>query len=229
MNPLDIPEELNRGTCIAQLPNGDLFCYGKDPSSGISLIIDKNCKIQMLPPGTPCAFSSAVYFEKRIYCFGGLRYGPLTLAEWFDLEKQKWISLKSIPDADLNCHCIVYNGEILIAGSINANILRYSINYDKYTKIHFKFEQRKRKILINLDRLYLIEFGGFVYESEIANPNKWNQIGMSRISNNHPAQVNCSYNKGAIYIAVGLSNESYYKFDLNKKKWFNLNKEKIIL
>jgi len=41
--------QLNNGTCIAQLPNGKLFCFGAYPANGIALIIGANGEVQNLP------------------------------------------------------------------------------------------------------------------------------------------------------------------------------------
>ncbi|CAG9312688.1 unnamed protein product [Blepharisma stoltei] len=79
---LETPQSLNSGTCIAQLPNGELFCFGKrEPTSGLALIVSKNCKIRNLPFGAYCYGSSAIYFNKGVYCFGGTNYnGNLPLS-----------------------------------------------------------------------------------------------------------------------------------------------------
>ncbi|CAG9330666.1 unnamed protein product [Blepharisma stoltei] len=52
--------QLDFYACVAQLPNGKLFCFGDFPVSGITLLIDLNGGIQQLPSGTPCFNSSAI-------------------------------------------------------------------------------------------------------------------------------------------------------------------------
>ncbi|CAG9335121.1 unnamed protein product [Blepharisma stoltei] len=214
----EAPEILTDGTCIAQLPDGELFCFGNNPASGISLVIDGNNRVRILPSGIPCKGSSAIYFNRNIYCFGGSNTILLTLSDKFSLDENQWIYLNPLPIADCKCHCAVFNGNILISGCWNPNILRYSIENDDFSRIPFDFAEYKRKILINTERLYLIECdNGSVYESEIGNENVWKKVGKSIISDQYPSQVYWSYNKGAIYIATSLKNERYYKFNLQEK------------
>mmetsp|Transcript_16169 Transcript_16169/g.16087 ORF Transcript_16169/g.16087 Transcript_16169/m.16087 type:complete len:262 (+) Transcript_16169:236-1021(+) len=47
---LKLPKLLDAGTCITQIPNGELFCFGKaNPVSGTALIINEDYDIRMLP------------------------------------------------------------------------------------------------------------------------------------------------------------------------------------
>ncbi|CAG9324881.1 unnamed protein product [Blepharisma stoltei] len=70
---LDSSKSLDHGSCIALLPNGKLFCFDRHhPHSGITFIIDKNYKAKRLQSVAPCCLSSAIYFGKNAYCFGGL-------------------------------------------------------------------------------------------------------------------------------------------------------------
>ncbi|CAG9314776.1 unnamed protein product [Blepharisma stoltei] len=88
--PLKFPKKVNITTCIAQLPNGKLFCFG-----GIAFTISDDFSVIELPPGTPCYLSSAIYFSKSVYCFGGSVNGISTSAfsERFDLDKNRWFKL----------------------------------------------------------------------------------------------------------------------------------------
>mmetsp|Transcript_6985 Transcript_6985/g.6835 ORF Transcript_6985/g.6835 Transcript_6985/m.6835 type:complete len:100 (+) Transcript_6985:849-1148(+) len=99
MYELTLPELLNNKsptvdsheTCIALLPNGELFCFGDRNFTGITLIIDKNNKVRVLPSGVHCMYSSAIYFNRNVYCFGGTNdnYYNLALSARFDLDKNK--------------------------------------------------------------------------------------------------------------------------------------------
>ncbi|CAG9335761.1 unnamed protein product [Blepharisma stoltei] len=217
---LSAPEILNFGTCITLLPNGELFCFGKiDPYSGISLIIDQNFDIRVLPSGTCCACSSGIYLNNSVYCFGGeMMTAPLPLAERFDLDENRWIMLNPMEEYDYYCSCVMFNGNILITGFENKNIWRYSVEEDSYTRISFEFADIKRKILISdiSERLYLIECGGLIFESEIEDDNAWKPIGSSLISNVWPVQVSYAYNGRAVYFSMN-SDEYRYKFDLDEK------------
>ncbi|CAG9336093.1 unnamed protein product [Blepharisma stoltei] len=49
---LKFSEKLDDGTCIAQLPNAKLFCFGGGhPITGNSYIIDRNYKVHSLASG----------------------------------------------------------------------------------------------------------------------------------------------------------------------------------
>ncbi|CAG9316645.1 unnamed protein product [Blepharisma stoltei] len=217
------PEWIDECSCAAQLPTHEIFCFGKGyPPSGVSLIIDVNLGVRMLPSGTPCSYSSAIYFNKNIYCFGGIdSYSDLTLSERFDLNENRWIKLRPLPNSDFSCNSIVFNGDILISGAMSCNLLRYSINNNSFTRIPFRFSENKRKILIDLGKLYLIECGnGKIYESKFWDETVWEQIGSSIISMKY-SQVYCSYNRRAIFIGCRKP-DKYYKFSLDDKIMVNL-------
>ncbi|CAG9326497.1 unnamed protein product [Blepharisma stoltei] len=114
---------------------------------------------------------------------------------------------------------------ILISGSKNRNILRYSIENDSFTKIPFQFAPGRRKILLNAGRLYLIECdNGMVYESEDGDETAWKQVGRSIIQEAYPSQIYCAYNKEAIYIGVNyIKVHEYYRFDLGPKSMIPLS------
>ncbi|CAG9324883.1 unnamed protein product [Blepharisma stoltei] len=216
---VDTHESLDLGTCIAQLPNGNLFCFGKDSPiiSGTTLIIDENYRARELPSGTHCYSSSAIYFNNSVYCFGGINNkGSITLSERFDLNKNRWTKLKSLPQADHGCKSVMFNGNIVISG-YNKHLLRYSIGKNTFAKIPYDFKEFKQKILLSAERLYLIECqNGSIYESELSSDTAWRPIGDSIINSFH--QIYVSYNKGGINIALIYSVViSYFKFNLEGK------------
>ncbi|CAG9333744.1 unnamed protein product [Blepharisma stoltei] len=220
---LQTPQELDKFTCIAQLPNGKLFCFGNNRLSRITVLIDRNGGVEVLPSGTRCQQSSCIYFNNSVYCFGGQdNKGLLTLSCRFDLDQNRWIKLTPMPQADLLCNSIMFNGNILISGYIRRNLCLYSTDIDSFSTIPYKFSNYRRKILINSERLYLIECIklGKIYESEIGSYMDWTPIGNTSAINCRPVQVYCSYNKGGIYF--GIEEYQYYKFDLNEKRMIEL-------
>ncbi|CAG9322837.1 unnamed protein product [Blepharisma stoltei] len=86
---LQTPEPLDKTTCITQLPNGKLFCFGNNKHSGIAVLIDVDGGVEVLPSGTPCSGSSCIYFNNSIYCFGGRDENDyaFTLSIRFDLDQ----------------------------------------------------------------------------------------------------------------------------------------------
>ncbi|CAG9311985.1 unnamed protein product [Blepharisma stoltei] len=214
---LETPEPLDSDTCIAQLPNGKLFCYSNNLHSGISVLIDVNGGVEVLPSGTPWEWSSCIYFNNSVYCFGGNDEDYLPQSSKFDLDQNRWIQLTTMPKADYYWYSIIFNGNILIAGYEDANLLLYSIDIDSFSIIPYEFEEEKIKILINAERLYLIECdNGSIYKSEIGSYSNWRWIGKSKMDCD-PEQVYCSYNKGGIYISSISENvREYYIFNLNE-------------
>ncbi|CAG9334159.1 unnamed protein product [Blepharisma stoltei] len=217
---LETPEWLSYATCIAQLPYGELFCSGNNayPASGITLKIDSHYNIRLLPSGTPCGYSSAIYFNRSVYCFGGSKYNvPLNLSSRFDFDQNRWIKLIPMPLTDFICNIVIFKGNIIISRYKNRNLLKYSIDIDSFSSIPYEFAKKTRKKLIEIEgRLYLIGyFNKKIYESEIWDEYTWKKIGTSKIPND-PYPMRCLYNKGGIYIITS-PNQSPYKFDLSKK------------
>ncbi|CAG9320687.1 unnamed protein product [Blepharisma stoltei] len=213
---------LDSVTCITQVPNGKLFCFGNGWKSGITVLIDADGEAEILPSGTPCGYSSCIYFKNSVYCFGGFNneLKDLSLSIRFDLDQNRWIQLTPMPRADYGCNSIIFNGNILISGVINRNLLLYSIDINSFSTIPYEFTAHKRKILINEKRLYLIECpNGSIYESEIGSYLNWRRISESKI-NCVPDQIYCSYNKGFICISTISASSSareYYYFNLWQK------------
>ncbi|CAG9325300.1 unnamed protein product [Blepharisma stoltei] len=211
---LKTSQPIDQWTCVAQLPNGKLFCFDHRRVSGIAVLIDMNGEVKVLPSGTSCKYSSCIYFNNSVYCFGGFSNRFLTLSSRFDLYQNRWIQLAPMPKADETCNSVIFNGNILISGYRSKNLFLYSIDINSFSTITYEFGAITRKVLISAERLYLIEFGGSIYESEIGSYMNWRRLVDLTIIN--PSQVYCVYNKGGIY--AGLDRDHYFKFDLNEKK-----------
>jgi len=127
--------------------------------------------------------------------------------------------LAPLPESDWRCNSIIFHQDILISGYNYGNLLRYSINNNSFNTIPYEFAKQKRKILINAEKLYLIECNlGSIYESEIGSDTNWRRIADSPINFN-PDQVYCAYNKGAIYIGFTIFETiKHCKFNLNTKR-----------
>ncbi|CAG9317522.1 unnamed protein product [Blepharisma stoltei] len=219
---LQTPQPLDLYTCTTQLPNGKLFCFGNIAPFGNAALIDLNGGIEVLPSGTSCGFSSCICFNKSVYCFGGYNKGYLTLSSKFDLDQNRWFQLTPMPRSDYQCHSIMFNGNILFSGYYNRHLFLYSIDIDSFSTIPYEFAIRRRKILINAERLYLIECdkGGVIYESEIGSYMNWIPIEKTIKIDWSTQQVYCSYNKGGI--CIGIKGSDYFKFDLKEKRVIEL-------
>ncbi|CAG9334789.1 unnamed protein product [Blepharisma stoltei] len=225
----ETPELLSGiGISIAELPNGKLFCFGNYPASGVTLIIDKDFKIQDLPSAALIKFSSAIYFKKNVYCFGGedFKDTKLSLSRRFSLNVNRWFELPRMPNALYLCNCIIFDGNILISGALTRTLLLYSAYLNSFSVIPYEFSVNWRKILVNAERrLYLIEsMSGSIYESKIGSCMDWTRIADSTI-NFSPAQAYSLYNKGVIYIGcLDRYDAVYFKLKLRKKGSMALEK-----
>ncbi|CAG9334738.1 unnamed protein product [Blepharisma stoltei] len=161
----------------------DEIWFGNNIPSGISVLIDVDGGVEVLPSGTPCNNSSCIYFNNSIYCFWGKRGIHSTQSSRFDLDLNRWIKLTPMPKLDYRCSSIIFNGNILISGYWNRNLWLYSIDIDSFSTIPYEFKEDKRKILINAERLYLIECPGSIYESEVGSYSNWKWVGKSTIGN----------------------------------------------
>ncbi|CAG9317872.1 unnamed protein product [Blepharisma stoltei] len=209
-------------TFLTELPNGKLFCFGNDGSSGTVMLIGENGGVEVLLSGTPSYDSPCIYFKNSVYCFGGSNQMISSLSMRFDLDQNRWIKLTPMPEADSKCNMIIFNGNILISGRYNKYLLLYSIDIDSFSTIPYWFEGDKKKILVGAERVYLIECSGWIYESEIGSAMNWGRIGKSKI-NRESSQVYCAYNKGGIYISTVFKLvREYYYFDLDQKTIIDL-------
>ncbi|CAG9312687.1 unnamed protein product [Blepharisma stoltei] len=121
-----------------------------------------------------------------------------------------------MPNPDYLCNSTIFNGNILVSGHESKNIFIYSPDIDSFSTIPYNFEENTRKIFVNLEKLYLIECYGRIFESDIGDEYKWKRIASSVI-NYSAAQAYYSYNKGEIYIGCTGIHRSYYKFNLENK------------
>ncbi|CAG9311755.1 unnamed protein product [Blepharisma stoltei] len=225
---INTPEPLSINACIALLPDNELFCYGsKNPFSGISCIIStKNCELgRMLPPGTPCYDSGAIYLNNSVYVFGGKDQSDnrSQLVTCFNLIQNSWSRLSPLPIASGSCSCIYFNQKILLTGYYHSKIYKYNIQSNNYSEVlSFNISSNRTKLLFqSKNKAYLIQSGD-IYESGVSNENTWKKIGYSNLNSFaqlciasiyddpyigffHPDYGYCS---GNIY--------KYYKFNFSK-------------
>ncbi|CAG9310669.1 unnamed protein product [Blepharisma stoltei] len=169
---------LTAASCIVQLPNNELFCYGKDnPIAGLTLIIDLNSYTikKILPSGKNISQAGILYFQQCVYIYGGLgilstgNYFISTIVQRFDLTKNRWETLLSIPEQSMDSSVVLFKQRILLIWQWSKeNIFEYDVNLDSFTEIKMKTDKDLYKLLIaGNSRVYLFEGWNNVWESEI--------------------------------------------------------------
>ncbi|CAG9321994.1 unnamed protein product [Blepharisma stoltei] len=221
---LKIPLKLNSVKTITQLPNGELFCF----SESNPVIIDKKYGFRVLPAGDP-NLEIAIYFDRSVYCFergdrGGGCDDPGVMSSRFDFDLNRWSKINPIPRMDEKYHGVLFNGNIVISGYWDTDLKLYSIGIDSWSNINYEFGLHKRKILVDSnERLYVIECGGFIYESEVGDMYTWHWLVKSIIAGFY-SSIHCSYNKGGFYILTSsVSDREYCKFNLDQKELIELS------
>ncbi|CAG9325857.1 unnamed protein product [Blepharisma stoltei] len=222
--PIMIPINLTRFTCIAQLPNYELFCFGTEgiPSSGFACIIDlQNYSLKRrLTLGYPCYSSCALYYDGFVYIFGGGNNtkGDLPNFYKFDLQNNRWIKRLSLPISSHSCSSIIFRSNILVSGFSHKHLYQYNMELDSYS-IAFSFESGNswKILLAENNRAYIIERLGRIYECGAENVYNWNDVGKSSMDWFLQHYVTYYQNSAYIGINIGTSN-LYYKFDFKTKK-----------
>jgi hypothetical protein len=141
----------NTSTCL--LNNGDIFIAGGNcPSRKDVFIYRINLQecIRCPPMKDARGDVTLFYFKYHVYAFGGFHCKPLKLAEKFDLEINKWISLTNMKEARHLCSCVGYDDKILIIGGVDSTTIE---EFDVYTK-KFKLIQLNQLIDRNISALY---------------------------------------------------------------------------
>lgn len=99
---LELDEILDENLSICQIPDFKVFCYGnsyeskgmlgrlKRNFSGLTFIADQNnYNLEILDSWVPCTSSSSIYYNDKVYVFGGNNQKPLPLAGKFHLGRKK--------------------------------------------------------------------------------------------------------------------------------------------
>ncbi|CAG9335574.1 unnamed protein product [Blepharisma stoltei] len=221
------PEALSDGTCIAQLPNNELFCYGNySPLSGVTITINtKDLSFQSLKIGIPCCSSGCTYYQNSVYAFGGniSEENYLNQTRKYDFSEDQWIELSSMPIASDGCSCIPFRESILVSGWNHSKVYRYDINGDIYSEILNISAEKDKIVFTGNSRAYIVEQEGSIYESETNDENIWYRIGNS--STGFALQSYRTYCNGSILIGMIDDEEDedwdeyycFYTFNLKSK------------
>ncbi|CAG9335823.1 unnamed protein product [Blepharisma stoltei] len=220
---IDIDEPFSSDTCIVQIPNYGIFCYGNSfPLTGAACVINTNSFSveRWLPPGTPCYNSGGVYYQNSVFIFGGCDGTKiLNHAEKFDLLENRWTKLSPLPFESSWCSCVAFKNSIFIAGYHLQKIYKFDIRKNEFLEIS-SLNLKKFlcwKILLSaMSRLYVLEDNGSIFESDELNENIWNNVGGSNFVSYNQA-FRTFYN-GKFYISLHYNNNMHcYSFDLGRK------------
>ncbi|CAG9329959.1 unnamed protein product [Blepharisma stoltei] len=233
---INTPEPLSEFTCITQLPNNEIFCFGNNyPVSGVTCIINTNLlTCRALVDGKPCYNSSSIYYNRFVYVFGGCDdYDCLQHAAKYDLSENRWINLTQLPGLALICSCIQFKHKILLSGLGLRSIYSYDPIINSYSVVtNFYLDENALKILILVDsRIYLITQKN-LYQSEFLDEFNWTRI--SDIYMPHYVQIFKVYGNEGVYVGLnyfGINEGNFYHyclFNIKKKTFDSVNLYKIL-
>ncbi|CAG9334162.1 unnamed protein product [Blepharisma stoltei] len=225
-------EPLSRTTCIIELPNGELFCYGNDdPRTGISYIIDlKTMTVKRrVFDGVPCCNAGGLYFQNSVFFLRSI-YGkhPCTRMDKYDIIEDRWKCCFAFYNAMLNlCSCTVFKNSILFCALNWKIIYQFDININSCSEILFIDDSVNQfKILFaGNSRAYIAVKQTGIFESDLENQFAWQNVGKF----NCDFHMNyCLFKKllGDFYFLSFFDylGFSCYRFDLKTKK---MNKLKL--
>ncbi|CAG9321481.1 unnamed protein product [Blepharisma stoltei] len=220
---IQMPEPLSKCTCVIQMPNYWLFCYGNiDPFTGIACMIStKDLTYKILPSWKPCCCSGGTYYLESVYIFGGFKGPSMDLAMKFDIAKSEWKSLSALPKPSIKCSCAVFFRNILISGNDHNCLYVYDTDIDSYSVSEVKVNAYKNKYLFSGNqRAYIMQTSGDIYESDLKNPYFWKSIGRCELYGYYQ-MGKIAYDNSFYFGAICSSDDTFYfyfVFDLIKKK-----------
>ncbi|CAG9310789.1 unnamed protein product [Blepharisma stoltei] len=217
---IDTPESLSNKTCVVQLPNSELFCFGNGPSSGFCCIIDLvTCRVKKhLPYGRRSECLGGVYYKGFVYIFGGWEAK-------FDLIESRWLKSERHLEASPGCSCVVFKEAILICGPFHNKVYKYDLAIESYSALNSpNLRLIASKLLFRGNsRIYLFQEPGTVLESDYENEYTWSTIRTAYIQYYERA----SWKKvgNSVFISL-LINQSMllFRFDLLSKNFEKLDK-----
>ncbi|CAG9332829.1 unnamed protein product [Blepharisma stoltei] len=219
---IETSETLSWCTCIAPLPNNELFCFGSATYSSNSYIISTiDFSSKKIPLSTPCYSASPIYYKNSIYIFGGFNDYIMPLAEKYDLIDKKWKKLIPLPSASDCCSCVLFKENILISGRFHRKIYAYNTDLESYSELPIDLGRVLHKMLVTWNMtVYAFVDNGVALESEIGNEFKWNKIGILLWPCLYKAYR--VYGKNSCFFIEANKKENHYYFYLDLKKRTNL-------
>ncbi|CAG9321871.1 unnamed protein product [Blepharisma stoltei] len=228
---LNLPEFIDENICICPLPDNKVFCYGnlswnntesRIPSvTGLTFIINPDLSIEILEEGIKCYGSGGVFYDGNVYVYGGYNdIGVIEkIASKYNFQDKNWKIISSLPVPSSFCSCVEYMGLILVGGASRSNkIFAYDIATNSYSE--FLSEIEETKILCKSNgHAYIINPGGFIYESENNNPFVWKSINKCEWSRDFCDLIGFQmvFENYFYFIEYEYGLCNYYRFDLVRK------------
>ncbi|CAG9327944.1 unnamed protein product [Blepharisma stoltei] len=196
------------------IPDKSIFCYGNYPGEGTAFILYPNSIIKQLSDGNPSGNMGAVYYDGFIYLFGGFNAqgNAWNQAAKYELSTDKWYEIRPLKENLSRVSCIAGNYGIAFVGFQSSELYLYNHKQDIYNKIYCNFAANTRKVLLQAEnRVFLIESGKNIYESNSSQLSNWKIIGASQISYGSRAAYQVYFNQSCYFMD---SDCRIYKFDM---------------
>ncbi|CAG9331260.1 unnamed protein product [Blepharisma stoltei] len=211
-----LPEPINRFTLMCQLPNNRIFCYGNWlPMSGLAFIIHSDFKIELLSSGKPFFASGGVYFNGKVYVFGGYNGKAVSASQIYSLQENRWQNTTDLQEPGTFSNCDSYKGKILLSGIKHSKLYIYDTFSECYTDLLQLTPDSCKIICVGNSRGYVLQTSGDIFESEEDNIYSWKSLGNSSV-----------FGTNLISYKVYLENSVYFIFCYGNLYQFNLSTKK---
>ncbi|CAG9312850.1 unnamed protein product [Blepharisma stoltei] len=179
-----------------------------------TFMIDKDKNMIMLESGTKSTSPALTYYKNYVYVLGGVQNG---VSEKYDVKRKTWENLAPLPQGCFcSPHSALFEDKILITAICLTQIMIYDIIRNSYTQIqNLKLNNSLNKSILSYnERVYVLEFGRNIYQSEIGDISKWELIGNNQLSNCIVQSYSVAF-KGGIYFVN--RNNQLIEFNLKTK------------
>ncbi|CAG9329023.1 unnamed protein product [Blepharisma stoltei] len=219
---LSLFESMDLRTSMCPLSDNYIFCYGNHPCTGITFLIDPFMRIIHLAPGYPCHGSGSIFYNNKVYTFGGFDGKNLVRAAYFDLSQNFWHQLSPMPKPSARCSCVIYGNMILLTGRQHSDAYLYDINTNSYSALGLTLLKDSTKIILTGNNsVYIIDAKGFIYKNEKGDINIWKPIKEAKLKDRWLNSYRVLYNSSVYFIL----DHKLYRFDLESETIKSVKKD----
>ncbi|CAG9331014.1 unnamed protein product [Blepharisma stoltei] len=229
---LDIEETLGDHISMCQLPDMKIFFYGNywekkgfikssKVYSGITFILDLSSnQLEMLEKGFDCYESNCIYYNNKVYAFGGFNGQSLTIARKYNLEQNRWLDLCEMPEPSRRVSSAMFQKSILLCGYNHSTLYRYEIINKIYMPLGLSLKKDTNKVVfVGKERAYVIEFGSNIYESDFRDARKWHTLVRSHIPDSFTLiSHRVLYGPSMFFFLSDTPIQSLFEFNLDSKE-----------